>query len=268
MIRERYLRDDIPCGSALCEICQYDQTPLVGPRLSSTPRQLPDILQGRPHYVMVDASVAFHQIDVWEHVEMKDVILLSSVLAQVKDKSLPVHDRLRALAANKDRSFYVFSNDFHATAFVERQKGESLEDYRHRLVHSSIHWYQQHQTVSIVLICNVEVDQKKAQSVGIDSVTLAEYADAMKHIVPELVDILADQAESQDAVEKESYADVCYFKLERVNVSTFTKRNYSLESRVGHCSKENYQSPCTTCLKDPFTRLSTDKTVQFKSSVA
>lgn len=66
-----------------------------------------------PHYLIVDTAVALHQIDVLEHVAMQDVIILQTVLDELRERSLPVYNRVRALCADQARRFYVFSNEFH-----------------------------------------------------------------------------------------------------------------------------------------------------------
>jgi hypothetical protein len=54
-----------------------------------------------------------------EHKAFNNVIVAGSVLAQVKEKSLPIHDRLRSLAGSSDRQYYVFANDFHRYGLIE-----------------------------------------------------------------------------------------------------------------------------------------------------
>jgi exosome complex exonuclease DIS3/RRP44 len=55
-----------------------------------------------------------------ENEAVTDVILLNTVLEAVREKSLPIYNRLRALAANEARRFYVFSNEFHRFVPVQR----------------------------------------------------------------------------------------------------------------------------------------------------
>jgi hypothetical protein len=61
LVREVYLRDDLPCGADSCQQCSYDHTPMNGPRLISHPSQL---VQGFPnsHYVIIDSTVALQQV--------------------------------------------------------------------------------------------------------------------------------------------------------------------------------------------------------------
>lgn len=55
----------------------------------------------------------FFQIDLLENPAIDDVVVLSVVLDEVKNKSLAVYNRLRALCGNPLRKFFVFSNEHH-----------------------------------------------------------------------------------------------------------------------------------------------------------
>lgn len=53
------------------------------------------------------------QIDLLENEAIDDVVVLSVVLDEVKNKNLGVYNRLRALCSNSVRKFFVFSNEYH-----------------------------------------------------------------------------------------------------------------------------------------------------------
>lgn len=53
------------------------------------------------------------QIDLLENEAIDDVVILSVVLDEVKNKNLGVYNRLRALCSNSVRKFFVFSNEYH-----------------------------------------------------------------------------------------------------------------------------------------------------------
>lgn len=48
-----------------------------------------------------------------EHPRIKNVIVLQTVLDEIKLKSLPIYNRVRAIIENKTRCFYVFLNEHH-----------------------------------------------------------------------------------------------------------------------------------------------------------
>lgn len=52
-------------------------------------------------------------MDLLEHKSVTNIIVLRTVLDQVKERSLPLYHRLRAACAEPDKHFYVFSNEYH-----------------------------------------------------------------------------------------------------------------------------------------------------------
>lgn len=55
----------------------------------------------------------FCQIDLLENPAIDDVVVLSVVLDEVKNRNLSVYNRIRALCSNTARKFFVFSNEHH-----------------------------------------------------------------------------------------------------------------------------------------------------------
>lgn len=109
IIREHYLRTDLWCGSSICVICPHEKHDLV---LSANPVSKSNILN-QPHYLLLDTNVILDQIDVFEEDTITDVIVLQTVLDEVKHKSAAVHKRLRDILANPERRFYTFVNEHH-----------------------------------------------------------------------------------------------------------------------------------------------------------
>lgn len=53
------------------------------------------------------------QIDLLENPAVDDVVVLSVVLEEVRNKNLAVYNRLKALCTNSLRKYFVFSNEHH-----------------------------------------------------------------------------------------------------------------------------------------------------------
>jgi exosome complex exonuclease DIS3/RRP44 len=53
------------------------------------------------------------QIDLLENPAIEDVVVLSVVLDEVKNKNLSVYNRLKTLCTNTARRFFVFTNEHH-----------------------------------------------------------------------------------------------------------------------------------------------------------
>ena len=75
-VRQHYLRDDLPTGSP-----RLDDAALE-PRLSPSARQ----------YLVLDTNVVLHQIDLLERSDMRDVIVLQTVL-KMSTPTVPTEPR-------------------------------------------------------------------------------------------------------------------------------------------------------------------------------
>ncbi|XP_075091256.1 exosome complex exonuclease RRP44 homolog A-like isoform X2 [Nicotiana tabacum] len=118
-VREHYLRDDIYCGAPFCDKgCDKSSA-----RLSASPSTI----------LVLDTNVVLNQIDLLENPAIDNVVVLSVVLAEVKNKDIAVYNRLRALCSNSLRNFFVFSNEYHKDTYVEAMAGESPNDRNDRV---------------------------------------------------------------------------------------------------------------------------------------
>jgi exosome complex exonuclease DIS3/RRP44 len=78
-----------------------------------------------------------------------DVIVLQTVLEEVKNRSLPLYHRLIGLTKNEGKRFYVFFNEFRQETHVARDAGESINDRNDRAVRKAVEWYNQHITAAV-----------------------------------------------------------------------------------------------------------------------
>lgn len=108
-MREHYLRDDLLCGSASCNVCPHKDDELV---LDSSPTSITTLYDFN-HYLILDSNVVLHQIDVLEEDALKNVIILQTVLEEVKHQNTAIFQRLLEIIGNKKRKFYSFVNEHH-----------------------------------------------------------------------------------------------------------------------------------------------------------
>ncbi|PRT55247.1 Exosome complex exonuclease DIS3 [Wickerhamiella sorbophila] len=209
--REQYLRDDIPCGSQLCTLCAEISVPdakgdFPVPVLSSAPNST---TKRGPHYVVIDTNVALKAIDLLEHPGcLYDVIVPQIVLEEVRNRSLPIYARLRALTAGHDKRFYVFHNEFRSETHVERTPGESINDRNDRAIRRVAKWYSEHlakvkKAPQVLLLTNDKKNLELAHKDGINASTLhsyiAEYKDS-----GDLLDIIP----AEESFTKESQTQI------------------------------------------------------------
>ncbi|KAM9895986.1 hypothetical protein OXX79_007746 [Metschnikowia pulcherrima] len=207
IVREHYLRKDIPCYSRLCNKCISEVKPdaqgnLPEFILSDSPHELKS---GGKHYVVLDTNVILHAIDLLGHVDcFYDVIIPQVVLEEVKNRSFPIYQRVRSLVKAADKRFVVFHNEFHEETFVQRKKDESINDRNDRAIRRCAAWYRQHLNdsnsktpINVILVCNDRDNRDKARKDGTDARTLVEYVESLTN-GDQLKDLIPNEHESFD----------------------------------------------------------------------
>ncbi|GAA95499.1 uncharacterized protein L969DRAFT_101606 [Mixia osmundae IAM 14324] len=209
VIREQYLRNDLPCGSLCCRDCGSLYVPDDVPRLNMTAqeragRRAQDDVQGpvlssqgRPplqgssasHYLVIDTNIALHQMDLLESSHFgQDIILLQTVIDETRHRSLPLYNRLRALIADEDRRVYTFWNEARNDTYAQKVDGETINDRNDRAIRQAVRWYSRHlakqsrkgkSTPDIVLVSDDAGNRGKAQAEGITVYSTKTYVDAM-----------------------------------------------------------------------------------------
>ncbi|XP_030012004.1 exosome complex exonuclease RRP44 [Sphaeramia orbicularis] len=192
IVREHYLRDDIWCGSEVCTECKQESTVLQRDTC------IESNLCAYPHYLIPDTNVVLHQIDVLEDPVIRNVIILQTVLQEVRHRSAPVYKRIKDIIHEKEKHFYTFTNEHHRETFIEREPGESANDRNDRAIRVAATWYTQHLKTSesaadglkVVLLTNDQGNKQKAAESGLLVFKCEEY---IKSLIanPELVDRLA-----------------------------------------------------------------------------
>ncbi|KAF2401092.1 ribonuclease R [Trichodelitschia bisporula] len=187
IVREVYLRRDIPCSSMLCEAClkhapsnsQNQAQPFV---LSAKPAGTKRFPQG--HYLIPDTNAFLTGMDLFEvESAFHDVIVLQTVLEEVRNRSLPLYHRLVNLTKNESKRFYVFFNEFRAETHVLRLPGETINDRNDRAVRAAVAWYAGHLAMAVngrkppavVMISDDKGNLAKAKAEKIDGMKLVEY---------------------------------------------------------------------------------------------
>ena len=120
-------------------------------------------------------------MDVIEHKSaFYDVIVLQTVLDELKNQSLPLYNRVVALSKSDDKRFYVFHNEFRQETHVRRTNEETINDRNDRAVRVACQWYKKHLEVAvqgtrnkvptIVMLSNDRENLKKAKLEGVEGI--------------------------------------------------------------------------------------------------
>ncbi|KAI5196600.1 ribonuclease R [Aureobasidium subglaciale] len=194
IVRELYLREDIPCSSRLCaaclEIAPTDYHNKVAPFvLSDTPAGTKSFPNG--HYIIPDTNAFLTGMDLFElETAFHDVIVLQTVLEEVKNRSLPLYHRLISLTKNDGKRFYVFFNDFRLQTYVTREDKETINDRNDRAVRRAVKWYAEHleeavskrksiRCPSIVMLSDDRDNLRKSKIDGIVGLSLRDYVSGL-----------------------------------------------------------------------------------------
>jgi len=181
-VRQQYLRDDLPTGSP------YLDEHHLEPRLQGD------------RYIVIDANVPLHQMDFLERSGIRDVIILQTVLEEVKHNKISIHKRLRTLVSDDSRRFHVFCNESHRETFVQRKPGESQNDRNDRAIRAAASWYQTQlgDSVEVLLLTNDRENLRLAEADGLRAQTVHAFVASLPNAA-EVQDLLAPVHGAADA---------------------------------------------------------------------
>lgn len=110
-----------------------------------------------------------------------DVVILQTVLEELRNRSLPLYNRLMGLTRSEEKRFYVFYNDFRLETYVNREPDESVNERNDRAVRLAVKWYAEHlsrtraRVPAIVMLSDDQDNVRKAREQGLNACTLADY---------------------------------------------------------------------------------------------
>ena len=114
VLRERYLRDDVECGVQDCQQCASTSNSTTTPTLPSS-GALDHLSFPSGHFILPDTNVFLAQMDLIESTFFNPpVIVLQTVMEEVRHRSLPLYNRLKALLKTDDKRTWVFYNEFRS----------------------------------------------------------------------------------------------------------------------------------------------------------
>ncbi|KAK6865145.1 exosome complex exonuclease dis3 [Apiospora arundinis] len=249
IVREVYLRQDIPCSSKLCSKCRNtapaNAVGVVNPFvLSDKPAGTKEYPQG--HYLVPDTNALLNAMDLFEQsTAFYDVIILQTVLEELRNRSLPLYNRLIGLTKSEDKRFYVFFNEFRLETYVAREQGESINDRNDRAVRRAVQWYNSHlaQTKgktlpTVVMLTDDRGNIEKAQAEKTPATRLRDYVSGLEN-GERLLDMIAESQEKGISRDKKA-ADFLYpehFSLSKMMTGV---KNGMLHQGIFNVSPYNY----------------------------
>ncbi|ORX84255.1 RNB-domain-containing protein [Anaeromyces robustus] len=205
VIKEHYLRDDIWCSVEGCDKCKQEKI-----HLSCNPRKTK--LSEFPQLIIPDTNIFLHQIDIIEHVAFTNVIVLQTVLDEVRARSLQIYNRIKTMLEEVPKHFYLFSNEHNRHTAIERLKDETMNDRNDRAIRTATLWYNNHLKshpngqITVLLISDDKDNRVKAQQDGIKACSMAEYVEEIEEY-PELIDMVVYPSEDDSNDKKFTYEE-------------------------------------------------------------
>ena len=163
------------------------------------------------HYLVPDTNALLNGMDLFEQAHgFCDVIILQTVLEELRNRSLPLYNRVIALTKSDDKHFYVFFNDFRQETYIVRDQGETINDRNDRAVRRAVTWYGEHlqQSVSsskrsiqcptIIMLSDDKENLRKAKAEKIIACSLTQYVSGLDD-ADRLLDMINASRQSQES---------------------------------------------------------------------
>ncbi|KAK2737776.1 exosome catalytic subunit dis3 [Myotisia sp. PD_48] len=253
IVRELYLRRDIPCSSKICSTClSYAPTdangfvtPFVLSEKPAGTKQFP-----RGHYLVPDTNALLNGMDLFEQTSaFYDVVILQTVLEELKNQSLPLYNRAISLIRSEEKRFYLFFNEFRMETHVRREANESINDRNDRAVRVAAKWYSDHlqeeakrkqkteKVPTIVVITDDKENMRKAKEEGVVALSLSDYVSGLDD-AERLLDMINESRAAADT--KSQKVELFYPEYYSVPKLRTGLRNGSLHQGIFNVSPYNY----------------------------
>ncbi|KAM6059966.1 DIS3-like exonuclease 1 [Theristicus caerulescens] len=168
VVREHYLRPDVPCRSALCR--------------AACPRDGKLLSDDVTHYVVPDCKVVQDYLEILEFPELKGIIFMQTACQAVQhQKGRRQYNKLRNLVKDARHDCIVFANEFHQHSYLPREKGESMEKWQTRSIYNAAVWYYSHclGQMPVVMVTEDEdaIRQYGSETEGVFVISFKNYLD-------------------------------------------------------------------------------------------
>ncbi|KAK4232259.1 putative mitotic control protein [Podospora fimiseda] len=249
IVREVYLRQDIPCSSRLCHSCPKNAPSSAAGKpipfvLSEAPAGTSTFPQG--HYLVPDTNAFLTAMDLFEQESaFYDVIVPQIVLEELRNRSLPLYNRLISLTKSEEKRFHVFFNEFRLETYVPRREGETVNDRNDRAVRKTVAWYAEHlaqtkakKVPAVVMLSNDRENLRKAKEEGIHAFSMADYVKQLKD-GDKLLDMIPEIEDRDDVKEKRLGGNLYpeYFSMSKMMTGV---KNGLLHQGIFNVSPYNY----------------------------
>jgi VacB/RNase II family 3'-5' exoribonuclease len=155
IVREQYLRDDLPCHFQSCSICAS----VASPSLHGSGATNSDVVVAlqnsnnmayfdvdATHYVFPDVYALHRYLELIILSEWTSIVIVQSVLDEFNRTAASPrqYNELRRLIADPRRNVIVFQNEHHRPTYKVRAKNQSRAEYASQALARVCTWYANH----------------------------------------------------------------------------------------------------------------------------
>ncbi|CAL1698566.1 unnamed protein product [Somion occarium] len=212
VIRERYLRNDVSCGIEHCGLCESGSEATL-PASGAFDHEL----YPNGHLIVPDTNVFLSQMDLMESNSFNPhIVLLQTVMEEVRHRSLPLFNRLKGLVKAEDKNIWVFYNEYRSETAVIREEEETPNDRNDRGIRKATAWYNEHLSLArppirgklqpplptAILLTDDVANRQKAEKDRIPCISIRRYVEGMKKsgLLLDLLSTAGEEIEPTKAV--------------------------------------------------------------------
>ena len=214
VVRENYLRTDIPCRSQVCfESCsEKSEEPNVKQKQSKLPGDI-------THYIIPFMDVANKFMEIFELDEISGVIFPQTVVNNIQQNSLKHYKRICTFIREPKNASIFFPNEFFKPTFLEREARETVGEWQTRMVFQVGCWYYEHLAGQkpIVLLTEDQgiIKRFSAEKVECFVMTVQQYLDMFWSHLHKAMDLLKSiESTAANPVEDRTKEFSEYYKTE------------------------------------------------------
>uniref|UniRef100_T1IWQ4 DIS3-like exonuclease 1 n=1 Tax=Strigamia maritima TaxID=126957 RepID=T1IWQ4_STRMM len=168
ILREQYLRKDIPCQCILCpEQCKNDEKTAI-------------LSADNTHYLIPCFDVVGKYLEILEYNDLVGILFLQTVVTKCLSEFGKRHyNRICSKIRDKNNKCIYFPNEFSFFTFKHRNPNESCSHWQTRNIYSAAVWYYKHLggNMPIVLVTENEqtINEYQNKSVEVFVLSLGNY---------------------------------------------------------------------------------------------
>lgn len=196
VVRELYLRNDVPCRSSLCSSsCDLnrDKDTLLPIDVS--------------HYVIPGCQIARDYMEIWEMPDIRGIIFPQTVYNSVQYEGTNRQmKRLKNLLGDPRKGSVLFYNEFHQSVYCERQPGEEASKWQTRCCYQVAKWFYHHlegqKPIIMVTHDLTMVEELGYKTLNVFVLTMEDYLESFWQDIPGTMDLFESLKASLDVKQK------------------------------------------------------------------